>query len=122
MKKSFFKAAGKRGGQKRAKNLSPGRRSEIAARAARSRWKGPKAGSALMQSVRFDQPKLSDPAYVEEMLLDGSLQDWRCLYEEVSDRPFGPAAAALKTVLSSTKHYGVTPLWSGLLRNIQGAS
>ena len=36
---AVFKAWGKKGGQKRARNLSDKRRSEIAKRAARARWK-----------------------------------------------------------------------------------
>lgn len=76
----------------------------------------------MMESVRFDAPSLEDPAYLEEVLLDGSLGDWSRIYKEISDRPFGAIAEALKTVLSSTRYYGVTPLWMGLLKGIQGAS
>ncbi len=114
MRKSFFKASGRRGGQKRARNLSPERRSEIASRAANARWKKPH------KSVRFDAPSLDDPTYLEEVLLEGSLDDWNRIYEEISDRPFGATAKALGRVLSSTRYYGVSPLWAGILRGVQG--
>ena len=105
------------GGEKRARNLSPERRSEIASRAARARWKRP---DLMMKSVRFDAPSLDDPTYLEEVLLDGSLDDWNRIYEEISEYPFGAIAKALNTVLSSTQYYGVTPLWRGILRSVQG--
>lgn len=73
-----------------------------------------------MKSVRFSFPSLDDPAYLEEVLLDGSLADWERIYKEISDRPFGATAKAMKTVLSSTHHYGVIPLWRGILQNVQG--
>lgn len=75
-----------------------------------------------MKSVRFDQPILREPAYLEEVLLEGTLGDWGRVYEEISDRPFGEVAQALQRVLSSSTHYGVSPLWRGLLRNVQGFS
>ncbi len=124
MKASFFKKAGRLGGETRARNLSPGRRSEIASRAAAARWrKTPAARSrALMESVRFNAPNLEDPAYLEEVLLDGSVDDWKPIYEAISDRPFGAVATALDRVLKFTQGYGVIPLWTGILSNVRGAS
>lgn len=74
-----------------------------------------------MKSVRLENPSLDDPAYLEEVLLEGSLNDWKQIYKEISDRPFGTTAEALKRVLSSTHYYGVTPLWSRILENFQGS-
>ena len=118
MKKRFFRESGRRGGRIRARNLSPERRSEIASRAARARWNGP---PPIMKSVRFEPADLANPAYLEEVLLEGSLHDWRGIYEEIANRPFGTVAQALERVLSSSKYYGLTPLWMGLLRNVQHA-
>lgn len=75
-----------------------------------------------MESVRFNGPFLEEPAYLEEVLLEGTLEDWRKIYEEIADRPFGRTAMALKQVLSSSRHYGVSPLWKGILGNLQGSS
>jgi hypothetical protein len=118
MKGDFFEESGRLGGRTRARNLSPERRSEIASRAASARWKRPHG--EMMKSVRLNTPDLADPAYLEEVLLEGSLRDWRRVYEEISDRPFGPIAESLKRVLSSSRYYGVTPLWHGILRSVQG--
>lgn len=118
MEKRFFEESGRRGGRIRARHLSPERRSEIASRAARARWDRP---PSTLKSVRFEAADLASPAYLEELLLEGSLRDWRVIYEEISDRPFGNVAEALEIVLSSSKYYGVTPLWMGLLRNVQHA-
>jgi hypothetical protein len=43
-----------------------------------------------MPSVRFGAPSLEEPAYLEEVLVEGGLRDWKMIYEEISDRPFGP--------------------------------
>ncbi len=75
----------------------------------------------MMESVRFDEVSLEDPAYLEEVLLDGSLDDWKQIYEEISDRPFGAVASALKRIVFSTQSYGIIPLWTGILRNVQGS-
>ncbi len=74
-----------------------------------------------MPSVRLRTPSLEDPAYLEEVLQEGDIGDWRMIYEKISDRPFGAVAAALDRVLSSTHQYGITPLWSAILRRLQGA-
>lgn len=120
MNRKVFEDFGRMGGRTRARNLSPGRRSEIAARAARIRWKNAGVHQMLMPSVRFTAPSLYEPAYLEEVLLEGGLRDWRQIIEEISDRPFGPLASALERVLASSHHYGVTPLWSAILRRVQG--
>jgi hypothetical protein len=75
-----------------------------------------------MTSVRLDAPRLDDPTYLEEVLLEGSVADWSRIYREISDFPFGSTAEALERVLVSTRHYGVTPLWVGILRNVQSTS
>lgn len=116
----FFEECGRRGGKKRAARLSPMKRSAIAARAAQARWKKNLEGSPLMASVRFDHPRLDAPAYVEEVLSEGSLEDWRQIYRKIADQPFGSTAKALERVLSSAHSYGTTPLWKGILRNVQG--
>lgn len=115
----FFKECGRRGGRKRAKGLSRVERSLIASRAAHARWR--KNRPALsMPSVRLDQPLWDSPAFLEEILLEGSLDRWRELYRKVFDQPFGPVAEALEKTLSSAKIYGATPLWKGILRTVQG--
>lgn len=120
MNRKLFEEFGRMGGRTRARNLSPGRRSEIAARAARIRWKNTGVHQTLMPSVRFNEPNLYEPAYLEEVLLEGGVGDWRRIIEEISDQPFGPLADALQRVLASNHHYGVTPLWSAILRRVQG--
>lgn len=118
MEKGFFRKSGRRGGRARARKLSPERRSEIAAKAARARWGG---SPPMMRSVRFEAVDLANPAYLEEVLLEGSMRDWRDVFSEISNRPFGDVAQALARVLSSSKSYGITPLWIGLLRSVQHA-
>lgn len=73
-----------------------------------------------MPSTRFSTPSLQEPAYLEEVLLEGGLREWRQIYEEIADRPFGPVARSLEQVLSSHHYYGVTPLWSAILQRVQG--
>ncbi|HCU25001.1 MAG TPA: hypothetical protein DF383_08290 [Deltaproteobacteria bacterium] len=121
MKLDFFRESGRLGGRKRAKNLTPKKRSEIAARAADARWKTRRKTLPLMPSVRLDVPCLVDPVYLEEVLVNGSLHDWGFIYEEIADRPFGKTASALESVLSATRYYGVTPLWKGLLSSVRGS-
>ena len=121
MKAIIFRDFGRLGGQKRARNLSPERRLEIASRAARARWKKAGKPESLMPSVRFDTPSLEDPAYLEEALAEGGIRDWRMIYEQIWDRPFGDVANALNRVLRSTHHYGITPLWQAILQRLRGA-
>lgn len=118
MKERFFQESGRHGGRIRARNLSPARRSEIASKAARTRWNNP---PPTIKSVRFETADLANAAYLEEVLLEGSLHDWRGIYDEISNRPFGAVAQSLQKVLTSSKYYGLTPLWMGLLRNVQHA-
>lgn len=117
----FFEACGRRGGQKRARRLAPFKRSAIAAYAANARWRRADSPSQPMPSVRLDHPQFSDPVYLSEVLEEGSLSYWREIYRRIADQPFGPTANALEKVLSSSQVYGVTPLWKGLLRNVQGS-
>lgn len=118
--RGYFERWGRRGGQARARRLSPQRRSAIASRAAAARWETASPAPFGMASVRFEAPRYDEPAYLEELLMEGSLKDWRGLYQRVADRPFGRVAEVLENVLASTEAYGVTPLWKGLLRGVRG--
>lgn len=113
-----FARWGRRGGRARARRLSPLRRSAIAAQAARTRWHGSQARRA-MPSVRLVAANWEDPVYLEEVLAEGSLADWRLLYQRISDRPFGATAEALARVLTSQEIYGAAPLWKGIVRHQQ---
>lgn len=116
-----FKEWGSLGGQKRALHLSPVQRSVIASRAAQTRWKKSMKGEiAVTQSVRLDSFSLDDPVYLQEILLDGTMADWQQLCVCLAERPFGAVAQTLEKVLLSEKIYGVTPLWRGILKNLQG--
>jgi hypothetical protein len=119
-----FASWGRTGGQKRAKRLSSSQRSHIASQAARARWKIKPAlsGSVDHSSVRLQRADWSSPVYLEEVLADGSLSDWRTLYHRIADFPFGKTADALSRVLSSSELYGVIPLWRGILQSIRGGS
>lgn len=114
----LFADFGRRGGVKRCRSLSGFERSRIAKKAAMARWG--QVSQKIMTSIRFDKPDLTNPAFLEELLAEGSLDDWKILRCEVANRPFGLSAVALKKVMSSTKIYGVTPLWKGILKNAQG--
>lgn len=73
-----------------------------------------------MASVRLVEPDLTDPVYLEEILGEGNLGDWRVLGRKIMDMPFGETAEALERVLRAQPIYGVTPLWIGLLRWARG--
>src|SRR5438552_18179785 len=81
MNRKLFENFGRIGGRKRARKLSPERRSEIATHAARARWKKNEKQQSLMPSVRFSALSLEEHAYLEEILLDGGLADWKRIYE-----------------------------------------
>lgn len=118
-----FARWGRSGGRKRAESLSASQRSQIASRAARARWKV-QAGQTpeVHDSVRLRRADWKDPVYLEEILSDGALSDWRVLYRQISEFPFGPTAEALSRVLSATQIYGATPLWRGLLAAVRGGT
>ena len=116
----FFKCCGARGGHKRAKRLTPLERSAIASKAAHMRWGKVSVGSSSMVSIRLDSATLHNPTYLEEILSEGSIADWRQIYRIIADQPFGATAQALEKVLTATTMYGITPLWKALLRTIQG--
>ncbi|MBI2346903.1 MAG: hypothetical protein HYV03_08550 [Deltaproteobacteria bacterium] len=116
--KGVFARWGRRGGQTRARRLSPLRRSTIAAQAARARWRGTEAEHSL-PSVRLVAANWEDPVYLEEVLAEGLLADWRTLYQRIADYPFGATAEALARVLVAQAIYGATPLWKGILRHLQ---
>lgn len=115
-----FVAWGRQGGKKRASRLSRIERATIAAIAARARWGKKMAPLDNLRSVRLDLPQLGDPVYLEELLVEGSLQDWKLLYHKIADYPFGETSQSLAKVLSSAKIYGITTLWQGILNSIQG--
>lgn len=117
----FFRECGRRGGLKRAKRLSASLRSNIASKAARARWKNKSSASSLMSSVRLDVPQMDDSVFLEELLSEGSLEEWRNVYQEILNRPFGSTASALEKVLSATTIYGVIPLWKDILRTVRGS-
>lgn len=118
---NLFADYGRKGGLKRSRSLSRLERTLIAKKAAMARWgKYSPARVGIMPSVRLDQSSLSHPVFMEELLMDGSLDDWKKLYCELINHPFGPVALSLEKVLSSTKIYGVTPLWKGILKMTQG--
>lgn len=117
--KKMFENWGRAGGEKRKKNLSPGRRAFIATQAAHARW-GRGELSFSMPSVRLDQARWEDPVYLEEILEEGELEDWRVLYRHVAEHPFGEIAGALEKVVRSVEIYGATNLWRGLLNNLRG--
>ena len=119
--KRFFELCGRRGGLKRARSLSAPERAAIAATAARARWKKRGDTASALASVRLEKPQLGDPVFLEELITEGSLDQWRQIYREVADRPYGATALALERVLLSTDGYGVTPLWRGILKTIRGA-
>lgn len=115
----LFEDYGRQGGVKRSQFLSGLERSLIARKAAEVRW-GKRSKAPLMRSIRLNQSTLSHPVFLEELLTEGSLDDWKILHHEITDHPFGVSAVALKKVLLSTKIYGVNPLWMGILRSAQG--
>ena len=120
--RALFVDWGRRGGKKRARRLSVFKRSEIASQAAKSRWQKRPVLSKPFASVRLITTEPHNPTYLEEILNEGNLDHWRELYQTLLNHPFGEIAKALETVLSSTKMYGITALWGGILRRIQGTS
>lgn len=117
----LFANYGRKGGLKRSDSISGLKRTLIAQQAAKARWdKHSPITKQLMPSIRFNESALSNPTFLEELLEEGSLDDWRILYREITNRPFGTTATSLKKVLSSTKIYGITPLWKGILKIAQG--
>lgn len=113
---------GARGGHTRAKRLSPMQRSLIARQGAHARWQRPANAHKAMPSVRLHSPDWANPVYVEEVLAEGTLHDWRQLYQHIREFPFGATATALECVLRATALYGVTPLWRGVLTDAQGTT
>ena len=116
----LFTKWGRWGGQARARRLTPAHRANIAAHAARTRWGLADVAAPLRSSVRLRKPMWHDPVYLEEILAEGTVADWRALYQQITEHPFGPIAKALEQVLTASKIYGATPLWQGLLRRVQG--
>ena len=115
-----FKAWGKRGGKKRAQNLSSSRRRSISKHAACVRWASRKETETSMSSVRLKKALWEEPVYIEEILTFGGVGEWRELHRIVKDRPFGVEAIALGKVIHETNIYGTTVLWRGILKYLQG--
>lgn len=118
--KSLFEQWGQKGGRARARRLSSHKRSEIAVHAARARWNERDLNPAFLPSVRLRNAQLEDPAYLEEILSEGTWKDWQRLYEAIADRPFGATAEALEKTCSAVEIYGATALWKGLLGLVRG--
>lgn len=78
------------------------------------------SGDRRPASVRLEDPSWENPVYLEEVLTEGGLDAWEELYRQIRDKPFGPTATVLEKVLSRVSIYGVTPLWTGLLRTVRG--
>lgn len=115
----LFRKWGQQGGEARKRLLSAGRRRSIASQAARARW-GKINPVPLMPSVRLEKPSWEDPVYLEEILAEGNLREWRRLYRQVADHPFGEITRALEQVVRSVEIYGTTRLWKSLLSQLQG--
>ena len=117
----LFERWGQRGGRARARRLSSLERVAIAANAARTRWnRGNAISPVFLSSVRLEDGELDNPVYLEEILSDGTWEDWKRIYQIISDRPFGDTAVAVEKVCSSVKMYGVAILWQGILRSVRG--
>ena len=118
--RGMFKKWGSEGGKKRGKSLSPAHRSWIASRAACARWGGDP--SSRLKSVRLLEPRWDEPVFIEEILSDGGLPEWRELYRRITNFPFGETANALEKVVHSVDIYGATNLWRSLLKNYRGGA
>lgn len=118
--RNFFVKAGQRGGFKRARRLTASQRYQIASKAAQARWQKSSIQDSAAASVRLDAPAWHDPVYLEEVLSEGALTQWRILYQKVCDHPFGEVAQALTLVLAHVHEYGISPLWKGIMRTAQG--
>lgn len=117
----LFVKCGQRGGRTRARQLAPSRRSAIASQAARARWQKQAPQNLPIASVRLTTADWGDPVYLAEVLAEGTISDWRALYHRAANHPFGATSQALAKVLQDGEMiYGVTPLWRGILRGIQG--
>ena len=75
-----------------------------------------------MPSVRLNNPAWKDPVYLEEILADGGLAEWRQLYRRVADHPFGETAQALEKVAGAVAIYGASRLWMSLLNHLRGGT
>lgn len=117
----LFAQWGKEGGERRKKALDAGERRAIAVRAAQARW-GERRSDFSPASVRLNNPSWDDPVFLEEVIADGGLPEWRELYHRIAERPFGETADALGKVVDSVQVYGATNLWKALLRNLQGGA
>ena len=118
--KSFhsFQKWGRQGGLKRARSISSHLRKSIATRAAQARWKN--KNSLLLKSIRLENPQWCDSVFIEEILSEGTVEQWKEIYHKIANHPFGSTAQSLEKVLNSSEMYGISPLWKGLLRGVRG--
>jgi hypothetical protein len=120
--KDAFRVWGRQGGESRARQLSHAKRSAIAACAAQARWKKKAQALKLYQSVRLSSQTFEDPVFLQELLSEGGLADWKELLKIIEDRPFGAVAEALEKALRAEKIYGITALWQDLLSSLRDGS
>lgn len=118
--REYFEHWGRQGGERRTKRLSAGRRSLIASHAARIRWGKPERLTKYMPSVRLQAAGWGDPVYLEEILTQGGVEEWRRLYHLIAEHPFGETAKALEKVVTFSHVYGASHLWHSLLDNLRG--
>lgn len=120
--REYFKCWGRKGGEKRTQRLSKNKRRVIASHAARIRW-GKRIGpNKFIPSVRLQVAEWRDPVYLEEVLSEGGVEEWRHLYHLIAEHPFEDTAQALEKVVTFSYVYGATPLWRSLLNGFRGGA
>lgn len=92
----------------------------MASHAARIRWGKPERPTKSMPSVRLQAAGWGDPVYLEEILIQGGVEEWRHLYHLIAEHPFGETAKALEKVVTFSHIYGASNLWKSLLVNLRG--
>ena len=55
---------------------------------------------------------------IEDVLDNGSVDDWRALARRVQQDPQGPAARSLRIVLEHCQFYGTSRLWRDWLERL----
>ncbi len=118
--REYFENWGRQGGEKRTARLSAGRRSLIASHAAWIRWGKQEKTHEMMPSVRLQVASWTDPVYLEEILAEGRIEEWRYLYHLIAEHPFGETSRSLEKVVISAHVYGASNLWHSLLVNLRG--
>ncbi len=118
--RKYFEHWGRRGGEKRTGLLSKEQRSLIASHAARVRWGKQEKTHEIMPSVRLEVAEWRDPVYLEEILTQGGVEEWRHLCHLITEHPFGETSKALEKVVTFSHVYGASNLWYSLLVNLRG--